>query len=677
LAEEVINTRNLKNLVKPYLFVLIGAALVWVVRPYGVQMMQGLSIFMAAGLILFGIVQIKKLSGSTVKRLVIIPIFFIFLIVSLTPFTKGGVEVADSEVKKVPKTQIAAEYRHWQQTLPPQADNLFHTIARLRNGLIDGYPDAESNIDTHIRFHKAADFVFYFPRAVEIAFLAPFPNMWINNGSAVNSSFIRKISGIEMLGIYFVLLCAALSFKKWRKIPAWWILIFFCSSMMVIYTYTNINMGTLYRMRYGFIMTIAALGLAYLFNEVLFRADKGTADKGTVLLSDRACQTEEPSPCLPPCLTPPRLLFVITQGIRGGAQNHVRDVARCLHSLGYDVQVAVGVEGPLIDELESSGISVHHIPPLVREISPVKDFKAYLELTGLVKRIQPDLITTHSSKAGILGRLVCRRQNIPNVFTAHGWAFTEGISELKRWVYTFVERSAAKWTDRIICVSEYDRKLALDYSVAAEAKLIAVHNGIPLLEDVDLARPDKGDVVNIIMVARFSEQKDHGLLLEAVPNINSRQRFRVQLVGDGEKFDEMMTRAQQMGLENVEFLGNRSDVASLLSQAHIFVLTSNWEGFPLTILEAMQAGLPVVASDVGGVREAVTEGTTGYLIPRGDVQTLTSRLQYLINEPGIRAQMGINARRIFEENFTLDKMMHETIAVYEKVLQDRVAGKGQ
>ncbi len=273
--------------------------------------------------------------------------------------------------------------------------------------------------------------------------------------------------------------------------------------------------------------------------------------------------------------------------------------------------------------------------------------------------------------------MVCRRQNIPNVFTAHGWAFTEGISELKRWVYTFVERSAAKWTDRIICVSEYDRKLALDYSVAAEAKLIAVHNGIPLLEDVDLARPDKGDVVNIIMVARFSEQKDHGLLLEAVPNINSRQRFRVQLVGDGEKFDEMMTRAQQMGLENVEFLGNRSDVASLLSQAHIFVLTSNWEGFPLTILEAMQAGLPVVASDVGGVREAVTEGTTGYLIPRGDVQTLTSRLQYLINEPGIRAQMGINARRIFEENFTLDKMMHETIAVYEKVLQDRVAGKGQ
>ncbi|MGI5880027.1 MAG: glycosyltransferase family 4 protein [Syntrophomonadaceae bacterium] len=371
------------------------------------------------------------------------------------------------------------------------------------------------------------------------------------------------------------------------------------------------------------------------------------------------------------------ILFIITQGIRGGAQNHVRDVARHLYSAGYDVQVAVGVEGPLIDELESSGIVVHHIPALVREISPVKDFKAYLELTGLVKRIQPDLITTHSSKAGILGRLVCRRQNIPNVFTAHGWAFTEGISELKRWVYTFVERSAAKWTDRIICVSEYDRKLALDYSVAAEAKLIAVHNGIPLLEDVDLARPDKGDVVNIIMVARFSEQKDHGLLLEAVPNINSRQRFRVQLVGDGEKFDEMMTRAQQMGLENVEFLGNRSDVASLLSQAHIFVLTSNWEGFPLTILEAMQAGLPVVASDVGGVREAVTEGTTGYLIPRGDVQTLTSRLQYLINEPGIRAQMGINARRIFEENFTLDKMMHETIAVYEKVLQDRVAGKGQ
>lgn len=370
------------------------------------------------------------------------------------------------------------------------------------------------------------------------------------------------------------------------------------------------------------------------------------------------------------------ILFIITQGIRGGAQNHVRDVARHLYSAGYDVQVAVGVEGPLIDELESSGIVVHHIPALVREISPVKDFIAYRELTRLIKQIKPDLVTTHSSKAGIIGRLISRRQSIPNVFTAHGWAFTEGISELKRKLYVVIERLAAKWTDRIICVSDYDRKLALAYSVAEETKLIAVHNGIPLLQDVDMARPDKGDVVNIIMVARFSEQKDHGLLLDAVFNINCRDKFRVQLVGDGENFDEMKARAQQMRLDNVDFLGNRTDVAHLLSQAHIFVLTSNWEGFPLTILEAMQAGLPVVASDVGGVCEAVAEGKTGYLIPRGDVHTLISRLEYLINEPEIRAQMGINARQIFEEKFTFDKMMQATISVYKKVLQDRAAGKG-
>ena len=298
LAEEVINTRNLKTVIKPYLFILAGAALVWVVRPYGVQMMQGLSILMAGGLILFGLVQVKKLPGSLVRRLIITPLLLLILIVSITPFTRGGYEIDANTVSK-PQITSTVKQRDWQQTLPPRADNLFRTLASLRNGLIEGYPDAESNIDTHVRFHSAADFVLYFPRAVEIAFLAPFPNMWINNGSAVNSSFIRKISGIEMLGIYFALVCAALSFKKWRKIPAWWVLIFFCSSMMVIYVYINVNIGTLYRMRYGFIMTITALGLAYLLNELLFRADKGELDKGTVLLSDKPGQTEEPSPCLP------------------------------------------------------------------------------------------------------------------------------------------------------------------------------------------------------------------------------------------------------------------------------------------------------------------------------------------------------------------------------------------
>lgn len=362
-----------------------------------------------------------------------------------------------------------------------------------------------------------------------------------------------------------------------------------------------------------------------------------------------------------------RILFIITQGIWGGAQIHVRDLTEHLVYLGYDVHVAIGVEGSLIDELESSGIKVHHVPSLIRELSIIADIKAYHELYSLIKNLKPDIVTIHSSKAGILGRLACRRQNIPNVFTAHGWAFTEGVSNGKRKFYIKIERLAAKWTNHIICVSDYDRQLALNYSVASEVKLRTIHNGIPLIEDTNIAYPDKGNVVNIIMVARFSEPKDQKQLLDALYNLDCRDRCLVRLVGDGENLAATKSHAIQLKLTNVEFLGTRTDVINLLSQASIFVLSSNWEGFPLTILEAMRAGLPVVASDVGGVSEAVVDGQTGYLIPRGDAKYMAHCLEKLINNPELRVDMGKKARERFMQNFTIREMIEKTIAVYDEV----------
>ncbi len=370
-----------------------------------------------------------------------------------------------------------------------------------------------------------------------------------------------------------------------------------------------------------------------------------------------------------------RIFFIITQGICGGAQIHVRDLSTHLNYLGYDVHVAVGVDGPLNDELESYGITIHRVPSLVREISLLNDIKAYREIESLVKKIKPDIVTTHSSKAGILGRLVCRQQNIPNVFTVHGWAFTEGVSYIKRRLYITIEKISAKWADRIICVSDYDRNLAIYHRVASEAKLRTIHNGIPLMKEINLGQSDMGNVIRIIMVARFSKPKDQAQLLNAISRLDCRDKCLVQLVGDGEELDTVKRQARLMNLTNVEFLGTRTDVAELLSQASISVLTSNWEGFPLTILEAMRAGLPVVASDVGGVHEAVVDGKTGYLIPRGDVQSLATFLKILINDPELRAEMGRNARKRFEDNFTFEKMLRKTIAIYDEVLQTRVSRK--
>ncbi|WP_297853548.1 glycosyltransferase [Meiothermus sp.] len=175
------------------------------------------------------------------------------------------------------------------------------------------------------------------------------------------------------------------------------------------------------------------------------------------------------------------------------------------------------------------------------------------------------------------------------------------------------------------------------------------------------------------MVARFAVPKNHGLLLQALAGLQERP-WEVELIGDGPLQSFAEEQAIRLGIRNrVHFVGARTDVAERLAQAHIFVLTSNYEAFPLSILEAMRAGLPVVASNVGGVAEAVIDGETGFLVPRGDLQALRSRLAQLIDNPQLRRQMGMAGRARYEAHFTLEQMLDKILAVYEKVLKTKVS----
>lgn len=364
-----------------------------------------------------------------------------------------------------------------------------------------------------------------------------------------------------------------------------------------------------------------------------------------------------------------RVLMVITKGDLGGAQTHVYDLCSNLKDL-LEVQVVIGEYGPLFDKLDALGIKVHIIPQLNREVSFISDWKALQQLTRLVQSLNPDLIAAHSSKAGILSRLAAARTGKPCVFTAHGWAFSEGVSPLKSRIYQMAERFAARRTDRIICVSDYDRLLAIKTKVAAGEQLVTIHNGISMIKTEPEARQDKE--IRMIMVARFCEPKDHALLFSAVKNLQTHQSFRLQLVGDGPNFNQCKNLAAQLGIAHlVDFLGPRLDVPALLQQADLFVLCSNWEGFPITVLEAMRAGLPVVCSDVGGCSEAVLEGETGYLVPRGDLQSLQKRLAELIENEQLRRQMGEAGHARFAEHFTLDKMVRQTLCVYQEVMMQR------
>jgi glycosyltransferase involved in cell wall biosynthesis len=365
-----------------------------------------------------------------------------------------------------------------------------------------------------------------------------------------------------------------------------------------------------------------------------------------------------------------KIVFVITRSDTiGGAHVHVRDMARALRAEGHQAEVVSGgAEGPFTLALKDAGVPSHVVANMVRPIRPIRDLLALIQLYGLLKRLQPDLVSLHSGKAGWLGRLAGRLLGIPVVFTAHGWTFAEGVSGTGRKVYRLAERLAAPLADRIITVSRHDRDLASAARVGTPAQIVAVHNGMADLPASCRASPEI-EPVRLIMVARYEAQKDHRTLIRALASMADRP-WSLELVGGGPGEPDVRSLIESHGLsDRVEVHGLRSDVAERLAESQVLVLISHWEGLPRSILEAMRAGLPVVASDVGGVREAVVEGETGYLVPRGDVGVLAERLAALLEDPALRKTMGQAGRDRYHESFRFERMYQETLGVYRSLLQ--------
>jgi glycosyltransferase involved in cell wall biosynthesis len=335
---------------------------------------------------------------------------------------------------------------------------------------------------------------------------------------------------------------------------------------------------------------------------------------------------------------------------------------------GHSVAVFGGGNGPLVPELRAADVQVTGAKHLARPVHPLKDTMAVWEIVRFLRNQKPDVVACHSSKAGLVGRVAACIVGVPVVFTAHGWAFSEGVSLHKRWAYIFAEKMASFLAQRIITVSQYDYHLGQRYGIGKRGKLVCIHNGIHLMPPgAAVARPEH-EPVRICMVARFDQPKDHLLLMRALSFLTE-YRWHLDLAGDGPLQNDMEAASRRMGIsDRVTFWGYCADVPSILRKAQIFVLISNWEGFPCSILEAMRAGLPVVASDVGGVSESVQDTVNGFLVPRGDVDTLTDRLKQLIASPVLCEHMGKVGRKLFEEQFSFTKMADQTFAVYKEAI---------
>lgn len=364
-------------------------------------------------------------------------------------------------------------------------------------------------------------------------------------------------------------------------------------------------------------------------------------------------------------------MFVITRGEHGGAQAHILDLIRGFRER-FELHLAVGEEHFLSREARGLGVRVDLVPSLVQPLAPLEDWRALRKLLRLIGQVKPTLVHCHSSKAGFIGRLAARITGTPSIFTAHGWAFTQGVSWKRKIVAIPSEWFATRLGNAVITVSRYDYLLALRYGIASEAQMTVVHNGIQ-----DMACPSRAvDAVSptrLIMVARFTPPKDHASLLSALSGLtSSSSRWVLDLVGEGPLLASMQAEAARLGLEaHVRFLGARLDVARLLGDSSVFILTSNYEGLPISILEAMRAGLPVVASNVGGIRSSGGWGNGVSHSPRG-CSNVEGTPGSTHRRSSATASDGAGRAR-YESCFTLEQMLEKTLAVYEKVLKTKVS----
>lgn len=361
-----------------------------------------------------------------------------------------------------------------------------------------------------------------------------------------------------------------------------------------------------------------------------------------------------------------KILMIITRGDSiGGAQIHVRDLCRGLVEAGHSVGVVTGAGGALTDAVAGFGVATRICPSLLREIHPVRDLRSVMTLRGIIREEAPDLVCTHSTKAGIVGRIAARLAGRPCVFTAHGWAFADGVSEPKRTVYRVLERLVSPLATRVICVSEHDRQIGIAAGMRAD-RLVTIHNGMAEATEPTAVDQDAGRPMRVIMVARFAAQKDHRTVIEAMRGVDGAE---LDLVGDGPDLETARSFAREAGVaDRVRFLGVRDDVAALLARSDAFVLSSHWEGFPLSTLEAMRAGLPVIVSDVGGAAEAVVDGVTGFVVPPRDPGALRDRLRKLVAEPERRMEMGRSGRKRFVAAYTFGHMFDRTLEVYDAAI---------
>ena len=383
----------------------------------------------------------------------------------------------------------------------------------------------------------------------------------------------------------------------------------------------------------------------------------------------------------------PHVMIVITRGEAGGAQSHVRDLCQALQArVQFTVVIGGPVEESVLDrELAALGITVCPMPDMVESLNPLKLWPAVQQLTELIHTHKPDLVHGHSAIGGLVARVAAHRAHAPTVYTVHGFGFKPEVPLVRRTAAALAERMMARWTTHMICVSKYERELAFDLAIAPE-RVHVIANGIARLPQPEPTHAEGDEATRntssqsastpssatprLIMVARMKSPKRHDLLLQALANVRNTlgHELPVTLAGDGPLSDALHAQAKALNLKNITWAGDVSHVSELLAQHDVFVLLSDHEGMPITVLEAMRAGLCVLASSLPGIREQINTYQDGILVANTP-EAVAEKLLQLVRDPHMRKRLGRAAQQKFEDSFTADTMAERVLQVYRQCTQ--------
>jgi glycosyltransferase involved in cell wall biosynthesis len=382
-----------------------------------------------------------------------------------------------------------------------------------------------------------------------------------------------------------------------------------------------------------------------------------------------------------------RIMHISTRLILGGSQENT--ILSCEGQAEADNEVSLvygpiyGPEGSLHDRVEShGGIELIETPYLVRQLAPIRDYRCYRDLKKLMRFWKPDVVHTHSSKAGIIGRAAAWKLNIPCVIhTIHGLPFHPYEKAWKNAIYIASERWAAKRCHRIACVADAMRDQALAKGIGTKKQFVTVYSGMEVEKylfpekDNNAMRQELGigkDDFVVGTVSRLAEHKGHDDILDSLKvELLNNPKVKLLWIGDGWWRERLEKRIKEIGIEKQVILTGLvqpETIANYITAMDVLVHPSYREGLPRTVVQAMLGGKPVIANDVDGTREVCIPERTGYLIEVGDHAALRMAVLELRDNPEKRELFGNAGRELCKEQFTASKMVQELDKLYREVL---------